>query len=108
MIENFPGGPFIGWFDAVQLEEGTVASPYNDSACPSDPWSGKVFAGRFAEYIIGEDVDISLRKSDLTQIQGFQSVPVVEANGQFLVGNVTSAQLVSFLKQASESPQTTA
>ena len=54
-----------------------------------------------------EEVDVTFRPR-VVRAKGFQSVPVVEANGQFLVGNVTSAQLVSFLKQAAESPQTTA
>ena len=37
-----PFDPHTTWLDGIQLEEGTSATPYDDSACPSDVWSGKV------------------------------------------------------------------
>jgi glutaredoxin len=44
-------------------------------------------------------VDVTFRPN-LVRAKGLRSVPVVEAGGRFLVGNATSAQLVSFLADA--------
>lgn len=44
-----------------------------------------------------EEVDVTFRP-DVIRAKGLRSVPVVEANGRLLVGNVTSAQLADFLR----------
>lgn len=49
-----------------------------------------------------DEVDVTFRPQLLRQ-KGFSSVPVVEANGRFWVGNATSAQLLDFLAQAQAS-----
>jgi glutaredoxin len=41
-------------------------------------------------------VDVTFRP-EIIRAKGLRSVPVLEANGQFLVGNATSAQIVDFL-----------
>lgn len=46
-----------------------------------------------------QEIDVSFRP-ELVRNKGLQSVPVLEANGQFLVGNATSAQIVEFLRRA--------
>ena len=45
-----------------------------------------------------DEIDVTFRP-DLIRAKGLRSVPVVEANGQVLVGNATSQQLVAFLAQ---------
>ncbi len=54
-----------------------------------------------------EEVDVSFRPQ-VVRAKGLRSVPVVEANGRFLVGNATSATLSSFLKQAANAGPTAA
>jgi glutaredoxin len=44
-------------------------------------------------------VDVTFRP-DLISEKGLRSVPTVEANGRFLLGNATSDQLSAFLRQA--------
>jgi len=43
-----------------------------------------------------EEVDITF-KPNLIKEKGFRSVPVIEKDGKYLVGNATSAQLIAFL-----------
>jgi glutaredoxin len=43
-----------------------------------------------------EEVDITFRP-DLIREKGFRSVPIIEVDGRFWVGNATSAQLAAFL-----------
>ena len=43
-----------------------------------------------------EEVDVTFRP-ELVKAKGFRSVPVIEANGRYWVGNATTAQLVKFL-----------
>ena len=45
------------------------------------------------------EVDVTFRP-DIIRARGLRSVPVLEANGRFLVGNATSAQIASFLAGA--------
>lgn len=53
-----------------------------------------------------EEVDVTFRPH-IVLAKGVRSVPLIEANGRFLIGNATSEQLASFLKEATESQQTT-
>ncbi len=46
-----------------------------------------------------EEVDVTFRP-DVIHSKGLRSVPVLEANGQLLVGNATSAQIAEFLRTA--------
>jgi glutaredoxin len=43
-----------------------------------------------------EEVDITF-KPNLIKEKGFRSVPVIEKDGKYLIGNATSAQLIAFL-----------
>jgi hypothetical protein len=44
-------------------------------------------------------VDVTFRP-EIIRSKGLRSVPVLDANGRFLVGNATSAQIVEFLQSA--------
>jgi hypothetical protein len=39
-------------------------------------------------------------RPDIVRAKGLSSVPVLEANGQVLAGNATSAQIAAFLDHA--------
>jgi glutaredoxin len=45
-----------------------------------------------------EEVDITFRP-EIIKAKGFRSVPVIEADGRYWVGNATTAQLVTFLNR---------
>ncbi len=73
---------------------------YSASVCPFCP----IVRRRLAELrrqrpFELEEVDVTFRP-DLVRAKGLRSVPVVEANGRVLVGNVTSEQLAEFLRVA--------
>ena len=53
-----------------------------------------------------DEVDVTFRPQ-IVRAKGLSSVPVVEANGRFLVGNATSQQLLSFLEEAARTQQPT-
>ena len=46
-----------------------------------------------------EEIDITFRQ-DIIKQKGFHSVPIVEADGRYWVGNATSSQLSEFLTPA--------
>ncbi len=48
-----------------------------------------------------EEVDITFWP-EIVKAKGFRSVPVVEADGRYWVGNATTAQLVEFVTKAQE------
>lgn len=50
-----------------------------------------------------EEVDVTFRP-EIIRAKGLRSVPVIEANGRQLVGNVTSAQIMTFLQEAPAAP----
>lgn len=50
-----------------------------------------------------QEIDVTFRP-ELVWEKGLRSVPVLEANGQFLVGNATSAQIVEFLATKVDEP----
>lgn len=74
---------------------------YTASVCPFCP----IVRKRLAE--LQRHTSLEIREIDVTfrpeiiRAKGLRSVPVLEANGQLLVGNATSAQIVEFLKTAS-------
>lgn len=45
------------------------------------------------------EIDVTFRP-EIVRAKGLRSVPVLEASGQFLVGNATSAQISEFLERA--------
>jgi glutaredoxin len=47
------------------------------------------------------EIDVTFRP-EVVRAKGLRSVPVLEANGQLLVGNATSAQLAAFLRKANK------
>jgi glutaredoxin len=47
-----------------------------------------------------DEVDVTFRP-EIVRAKGLRSVPVLEANGRLLVGNATSADIVTFLRAAS-------
>jgi glutaredoxin len=50
-----------------------------------------------------EEVDVTFRP-DVVVRKGLRSVPVLEADGRYLVGNATTAELVAFLRPAPVPP----
>lgn len=54
-----------------------------------------------------EEVDVTFRP-EIVRAKGLRSVPALEANGQLLVGNATSAQIAEFLKTAATARAATA
>lgn len=94
-VDDVPaeGGPATGRLGQVTL--------YTANVCPFCP-----ILKRRLERLRSEmgfevnEVDVTFRPGLLTG-KGFRSVPVVEANGRFLAGNATSAELVAFLNEAS-------
>lgn len=75
---------------------------YTANVCPFCP----IIRGRLAqlrqrsEFDLRE-IDVTFRP-DIIRAKGLRSVPVLEANRRFLVGNATSAQIVAFLTTARE------
>lgn len=46
-----------------------------------------------------QEIDVTF-KPDIVRAKGLRAVPVLEANGQLLVGNKTSAEILEFLTRA--------
>jgi glutaredoxin len=70
---------------------------YTASACPFCPIvRRRLVALQENSGFELEEVDVTFRP-DLVRAKGLKGVPVVEANGQLLVGNATSQQLAAFL-----------
>jgi len=86
---------------------GALAAPlphvtlYTASVCPFCPILKKRLADlrQEAPFEVTE-VDVTFRP-EVIRAKGLRSVPVLEARGRFLVGNATSAQIVEFLRSAS-------
>lgn len=55
------------WIDGVQFEEGSTATEFSLPICVRE--TAGITNGRFADYLLGEDVDKPLRKTDGTIIQ---------------------------------------
>jgi glutaredoxin len=73
---------------------------YTANVCPFCP----IVRRRLAELqrksgLEVREIDVTFRP-DIVLAKGLRSVPVLEANGQFLVGNATSAQIAAFLEDA--------
>ena len=73
---------------------------YTASVCPFCP----IIRRRLAELqrqssFEVQEIDVTFRP-EIVRAKGLRSVPVLEANGQLLVGNATSAQISEFLERA--------
>ena len=73
---------------------------YTANVCPFCPIIRRRLAElqKRTEFEVRE-IDVTFRP-DIVRAKGLRSVPVVEANGQLLVGNATSAQIATFLEHA--------
>ena len=73
---------------------------YTANVCPFCPIIRRRLADlqRESRFEVRE-VDVTFRP-EIVRAKGLRSVPVLEANGQQLVGNATSAQIVAFLENA--------
>jgi len=91
-------------------DSGSLANPaphvtfYTASVCPFCPIMRRRLAelqghGRFDV----QEIDVTFRP-ELVRAKGLRCVPVLEAHGQFLVGNATSAQITEFLATAVGEP----
>ncbi len=75
----------------------TKVTLYTANVCPFCPIVRQRLANIQREMgFVVEEVDVTFRP-ELIKAKGFRSVPVIEANGKYWVGNATSAQLVEFL-----------
>jgi glutaredoxin len=87
---------------AVVPARGTLpdVTLYTASVCPFCP----IIRRRLAELqrqsgFETREIDVTFRP-EIVRAKGLRSVPVLEANGQFLAGNATSAQISEFLERA--------
>lgn len=73
---------------------------YTASVCPFCPIIRRRLAElqRQSSFEVRE-IDVTFRP-EIVRAKGLRSVPVLEANGQLLVGNATSAQISEFLERA--------
>jgi glutaredoxin len=73
---------------------------YTANVCPFCPIIRRRLAElqRQSQFEVRE-IDVTFRP-DIVRAKGLSSVPVLEANGQVLVGNATSAQIAAFLDNA--------
>ena len=73
---------------------------YTASVCPFCPILRRRLAELQRQAVFDvREIDVTFRP-EIIRAKGLRSVPVLEANGQFLVGNATSAQIAEFLKNA--------
>jgi glutaredoxin len=77
---------------------------YTANVCPFCPIVRRRLADlqRHAPFAV-EEVDVTFHP-EVIRAKRLRSVPVLEANGRLLVGNATSAQLLAFLRSASNAP----
>jgi glutaredoxin len=77
---------------------------YTANVCPFCPIIRRRLAElqQRAEFEVRE-IDVTFRP-DVVRAKGLRSVPVLEVNGQLLVGNATSAQIAAFLENARKAP----
>ena len=87
---------------AVVPTSGTLAGVtlYTANVCPFCPIIRRRLAElqRQSSFEVRE-VDVTFRP-EIVRAKELRSVPVLEANGQLLVGNATSAQIAAFLEKA--------
>jgi glutaredoxin len=77
---------------------------YTANVCPFCPIVKRRLADLQRQWRFDvHEVDVTFRPG-LVRSKGLSSVPVLEANGRFLVGNATSAQIAEFLSTAASVP----
>ncbi len=70
---------------------------YTANVCPFCPIIKKRLAELQSElHFELEEIDVTFRQDKIKE-KGLRSVPVIESNGRYWVGNATTAQLVEFL-----------
>ncbi|HSL20318.1 MAG TPA: glutaredoxin family protein [Vicinamibacterales bacterium] len=75
---------------------------YTANACPFCPIVRRRLAALQREQGFNlREIDVTFRP-EIIWAKGLRSVPVLEANGQLLMGNATSAQISEFLATASK------
>ena len=105
-IKIFPRVSHLLGYGSVENVEASVPSQpkvtskvvlYTANVCPFCPILKKRLAELQRElHFELEEKDVTFRQ-DIIREKGLQSVPVIETDGRFWVGNATSAQLVEFL-----------
>ena len=99
---------WLGYGSVADSPAGPAAMPphpprvtlYTANVCPFCPIIKRRLAElqKHSQFEL-EEVDVTFRP-DVIRSKGLRSVPVLEANGQRLVGNATSEQIAAFLKTA--------
>lgn len=88
--------PAPGTLDAANLQ----VTLYTASACPFCPIVRRRLADLQARHGFElRQIDVTFRPEILRE-KRIRSVPVIEANGRVLTGNVTSAEIAEFLKRS--------
>ena len=81
----------------VQAKGVSKVIVYTANVCPFCPIVKKRLAELQRELDFElEEMDVTFRQ-DIIKKKGLRSVPVIETDGRYLVGNATTAQLVEFL-----------
>jgi len=80
-----------------KIKTSSIVTLYTASVCPFCPIVRQrlIELQSKLEFKLNE-VDITFRPN-LIKEKGFRSVPVIEADGEYWIGNATSAQLLSFI-----------
>ncbi len=99
---------WIGYGSVADTAPGSAPTPtalppvtlYTANVCPFCPIIRRRLTELQRAYRFEvHEVDVTFRP-DLIRAKGLRSVPVLEAGGRLLVGNVTSAQIADFLTAA--------
>ncbi|HAB54398.1 MAG: hypothetical protein A2315_03500 [Ignavibacteria bacterium RIFOXYB2_FULL_35_12] len=82
---------------AQKIKISSIVTLYTANVCPFCPIVKQrlIKLQSYLEFKLNE-VDITF-KPNLIKEKGFRSVPVIEMDGEYWIGNATSAQLLSFL-----------
>ena len=95
-VLDSPAGASSAWTKPARV------TLYTASVCPFCPIVRERLKALQREHSLEVDeIDVTFRP-EIVRSKGLRSVPVLEANGQFLVGNATSAQIADFLGKAPE------
>lgn len=93
-VTDSPVGANSTWTKPAQV------TLYTASVCPFCPIVRERLKLLQREHALEiHEIDVTFRP-EIVRSKGLRSVPVLEANGHFLVGNATSAQIADFLGEA--------
>jgi glutaredoxin len=105
---------WIGYGTVVDTPAESISSPvrlsavtmYTANVCPFCPIvRQRLLALQQDNRFEIQEIDVTFRP-EIVRAKGLRSVPVLEANGRFLVGNATSARIAEFLKATSKTSVT--